>query len=197
MHAEKSSRPDTKSLIRQAARRLFARHGYEGVSMRDIALAVGVRQSAIYNHFASKQALLVDLMLGHMEDVLARLAEAVPATGDARNDLAAFTRFHLGYHIDHNEDVFLAYMEVRSLEGEGRRRIVALRDAYEARLRAILERGLTEGRFSIGDPAVHARAVLAMLTGVTTWYRDGGRLDRARVIDTYGRAVLQGAGAGS
>ena len=60
------SRPDTGAALRTHARRLFARHGYEGVSMRDIAGALGIRQSAIYNHFPSKQHLLLDLMVSHM-----------------------------------------------------------------------------------------------------------------------------------
>ena len=58
-----ATKKDTKARLLKHSRTLFARHGYEGVSMRDIAGAVGLRQSAIYNHFSCKQDLLVTLMV--------------------------------------------------------------------------------------------------------------------------------------
>jgi len=183
----------TKDAIRTEARRLFARHGYEGVSMRDIAQAVGVQQSAIYNHFDSKQTLLVDLMTAHMERVLGALKTALKAPKTPKERLEAFARFHVTYHMDQSEDVFLAYMELRSLEMPGRAQVFAIRAAYEAELRAILAAGAGQG-FKMGDPRVVARALLAMLTGVTVWYREGGALSRADVTDSYVRAALQAVG---
>lgn len=50
--------PHRRSLIVAAASDLFSRHGYERVSMSDIADAVNVRPSAIYRHFPSKNAVL-------------------------------------------------------------------------------------------------------------------------------------------
>lgn len=49
---------DTRRLILDAALDLFSTHGYYATSMRQIARAVGVRESALYHHFASKDAIL-------------------------------------------------------------------------------------------------------------------------------------------
>ena len=46
---------NTKELILLEALKLFADKGYEGVSVRDIAAEVGIRQSSLYKHFESKQ----------------------------------------------------------------------------------------------------------------------------------------------
>ncbi|MEM7751953.1 MAG: TetR/AcrR family transcriptional regulator [Pseudomonadota bacterium] len=188
------ARTNTKDDLRRHARRLFAEHGYEGVSMRDIAGSVGIRQSAIYNHFPSKQHLLVDLMVSHMEHLLDAMRAAVGTSGSPVDRLTAFARFHVTYHIDQPHDTFLAYMELRSLDGEGRAAIVPLRNAYEKTLRNILEAGDKVGVFSITDTALVARAILAMLTGVTVWFRDGGRLDRETVAEGYVTTVLQAVG---
>lgn len=179
----------TKDGIRDAARVLFANRGYEGVSMRDIAEAVGIRQSGIYNHFNGKQAILVDLMVGHMDGVLERLGVAMEGKVGAQARLEAFARFHVRDHIDRPEDVFLAYMELRSLEDAGRAQVLALRDAYEGALREILNG-------AVSDPAVTARMLLAMMTGVTVWYRDGGALSREDVVETYVRGVMGAVDAG-
>ena len=47
----------TKEKILDTALELFSRHGYDGASVRDIARAVGIRASSLYNHFPSKRAL--------------------------------------------------------------------------------------------------------------------------------------------
>ena len=53
----------TASTIRKEAERLFAARGYAAVSMRDIAEAVGIRVGGLYNHFATKQDILRDLLV--------------------------------------------------------------------------------------------------------------------------------------
>jgi len=50
---------NTKQLIEEAAMELFAEHGYNGASVRKIASKVGIRESAIYNHFANKEAIFM------------------------------------------------------------------------------------------------------------------------------------------
>ena len=194
MTLDHPARTNTKDDLRLHAKRLFAKHGYEGVSMRDIAGSVGIRQSAIYNHFPSKQHLLVDLMVSHMERLLDAMRASVGTSGTPKDRLTAFARFHVTYHIDQPEDVFLAYMELRSLEPEGRAAIVPLRNAYERALRDILEAGAKDGSFTLADTSVVARALLAMLTGVTVWFREPGRLDRETVAEAYVATALQSVG---
>lgn len=60
--------------VRDAALRLFARHGYAAVSMRQIAGEVGVQAGALYNYTPDKQNLLFALMRDHMVELL----DAVP-----------------------------------------------------------------------------------------------------------------------
>lgn len=162
--------------------------------MRDIATRVGVRPSAIYNHYPSKAALLQGLMLAHMERVVHEMGAALADATDPAGRLVIFARYHLLLHMDFPDDVFLAYSEIRSLIGEARDEVQALRDRYEGFLRDIIASGKSGGQFTTGDADVQARAIIAMLTGVTTWYREGGPLSRADVIDTYVRAVVQSCG---
>ncbi|MCD2191776.1 TetR/AcrR family transcriptional regulator [Actinomycetospora endophytica] len=53
-----NSGPATRGAVLEAARRLFIERGFDGTSMRDIAAAVEVTNSALYYHFPSKEALL-------------------------------------------------------------------------------------------------------------------------------------------
>ena len=56
----------TKEKILAAALELFSRKGFSGVSVRDIAATVGVRESAMYKHFAGKQAVFDELVDRYM-----------------------------------------------------------------------------------------------------------------------------------
>lgn len=59
------ARRDTKADILAESLRLFARAGYDGVGMRDIAAAVGIQPASLYKHYAGKQAIL-DAIVEHM-----------------------------------------------------------------------------------------------------------------------------------
>ena len=178
--------------LREAALRLFARHGFAAVSMRQIAAEVGVQAGALYLYTADKQALLFDLMRAHLEDLLADWT-APDAPPEAQ--LESFVRHHIAYHLDRPDLVFIAYMELRNLEPANFAVIEGLRRDYETQLETILKRGQASGAFEVPDTKLATLALIAMLTGVTTWYREGGRLDRKTVEDHYWRMARKSVAA--
>jgi len=170
--------------IRAAALQLFARHGYAAVSMRQIAREVGVQAGALYNYTPDKQSMLFRLMQGHMEELLAAWSQEEPRDG-AMAGLEAFVRFHIRFHLERPDAVFIAYMELRNLSPDNFARIEELRGEYEAALEGILKAGVEEGVFHVPDTKIVTLAVIAMLTGVNTWYRSGGRLSLGEVEAIY------------
>ena len=62
----------TRERIIEVSLELFAQRGFSGVSVRDIAKAVGVRESALYKHFKSKQDILDQIIV----EMQARIREA-------------------------------------------------------------------------------------------------------------------------
>jgi AcrR family transcriptional regulator len=195
MARKPGSRADiTGPRLRAEALRLFARDGYAAVSMRQIAAEVGVQAGALYLYTADKQSLLFDLMQGHMDDLLAAWSQSNPPQGDAAARLEHFARFHIRFHAARADAVFIAYMELRNLTPENFAVIEGLRKRYEIELEAILRAGQDEGSLSVPDTKLAVMALIAMLTGVNTWFREGGRLSRDRVEDIYVDMVLKAAG---
>ncbi|WP_171120961.1 MULTISPECIES: TetR/AcrR family transcriptional regulator [unclassified Ruegeria] len=170
--------------IRKAALRLFAQQGYAAVSMRQIAADVGVQAGALYNYTPDKQSLLYRLMNDHMQDLLSTYAKLErPAT--ALEALRQFVGFHIRFHLERPDEVFIAYMELRNLTPENFGEIEALRRAYEDSLEQILKDGQEVGAFLVADTKMATLAVIAMLNGVMTWYRAGGRLSLDEVEQVY------------
>ncbi|MEO1639923.1 MAG: TetR/AcrR family transcriptional regulator [Pseudomonadota bacterium] len=174
--------------LRDAALRLIAQHGYAAVSMRQIADAVGVKAGALYNYVPDKQSLLFGLMEDHLTSLLAAWQTA-PVSADPIQALEAFTRFHLRFHLPRPDQVSLAYMELRNLSPENFARIEGLRRDYEAALEEILQAGQQSGAFAVADTRVCTMALIAMLTGPSTWFRDDGRLPQAEIEAIYWRMV--------
>jgi AcrR family transcriptional regulator len=187
-----SSGPRTQEAIRREALRLIYAHGYEGMSLRDLAKEVGILQGSLYNHIETKQALLFSLMEEHMKALLKGLDAELTKTDDPVAQLTAFITFHVEYHMDRREEVYTNNSELRSLETENLKRIRALRRAYEKRVIEILDKGVKAGRFKVGNTKVAAFALIAMLTGVCNWYKPGGALSRAELIKTHTAMALRG-----
>ncbi len=180
--------------VRDAALRLFARHGFAAVSMRQIAAEVGVQAGALYLYTKDKQSLLFDLMKSHMDDLLAAWG-AERQDGSPVERLEAFTRFHIRFHLDRPDAVFIAYMELRNLDPDNFVVLEDLRRRYEDGLEEILRDGAARGAFTVPDTKLATWAVIAMLTGVNTWYREGGRLSPERIEEVYWDMVRRAVGA--
>ncbi len=183
----------TAKRVLKEALSLFAHEGYAAVSMRQIATACGLQVGALYNHFSTKQAILHALMATHMQELLQAVSIAdLPIQPDAA--LEAFIRFHIRYHINKPEEVFIAYMELRNLEPAPYTEVMKLRQQYERVLRGILRDGQAAGVFQLDDVPVTAMSIISMMTGVNTWYRYGGRLSANEIEEIYVNLVLSVVG---
>lgn len=180
--------------IREVAQSLFAKQGFAAVSMRKIAGEVGVQAGALYLYTPDKQTLLFDLMQSHMEELFAAY-NSLPPLKSTREKLDQFVRFHIGFHIDRPDAVFVSYMELRNLEPANFTVIEEMRRQYEGLLEEIVKSGQEQGVFDVADSKLATMALIAMLTGVNTWYREGGRKSRVEVEDIYAQMALKAVGA--
>jgi len=83
------SESETKIKILEVATKLFARHGYEGASIREIAREAGVNLAAVNYHFQNKQNLyyrVMDANCVRMEGEIAKLAEDNPSPAVLRKE---------------------------------------------------------------------------------------------------------------
>jgi AcrR family transcriptional regulator len=184
--------PKTMEAIRKAGLRLIFEHGYEAMSLRQLAAEVGIQAGSLYNHISTKQELLFDLIQDHINELLRQLDRALDGKQAPEERLRAFVAFHVTYHMTRKREVFIANSELRSLEPRNYEAIVALRGAYEQRLAAILGDGVEQGAFEIGDIQVATFAIIALLTGLCSWYRPGGRLTREVIVAAHEKLVLSG-----
>jgi AcrR family transcriptional regulator len=175
----------TRERILAAASRLFAERGYDGTSTRQIADAVGIRQPSLFHHFASKQAImeeLLELTYAAPADEAERLA-AEP--GAAADRLGAYVRWDVGYTLSLPYDLSAA-VAGDVLEQPAFARFRADRDRLHAARRRIIEQGMAAGEFVAMD-AAYAQQLVAAVALQTIRLRLGGP-------DAAAAFVLRGLG---
>ena len=79
----------TWGLIAQTARRLFQEHGFDAVTVADVAREADVSRKTVFNYFPTKE----DLFYSGLEFFQTRLLEAIRERKPGESILAAFERF--------------------------------------------------------------------------------------------------------
>ncbi|TDV57868.1 TetR/AcrR family transcriptional regulator [Actinophytocola oryzae] len=181
--------------IRDAALELFARDGYRATTMGDIGAAVGVRGPSLYKHVTSKQDLLARIMLDTMAALREAHGVAVRASADPAVRLRRAVEAHVRYHARHRLEAFVGNREIRSLEEPHRTAVLASRDDYEHRFRALVADGVHAGRFDVTSVRLASYAVLDLGMGVAAWYREDGELSEDEIVWYYGDLAMRIVGA--
>jgi AcrR family transcriptional regulator len=170
--------------ILDSALEVFARHGYRGASIDDIAGAAGVSKALIYEHFPSKRHLHAALIERHVGELFEALAESAATSEPGEVRLQA------------GVDAFLAFVEARPDAFR-----MLFRDAVEPEVAEMLQ-GIgqqaalqvaeliaTEPRERRGDDTEEREGIEifgALLTGavqqLALWWDDHPRVPRERLV---------------
>lgn len=173
-----------REMIVAAAARLFHERGYRGTSIEDIGAAVGMTGPAIYRHFASKEAILAELVVRSFERAERDVFAAVHGARTPREGLAEIVRRTVVHAIEETDLVTLAEREGRNLSPDMRKRIGrsqrVIFEAWIDALRAVRPRLSAEGARAT------VRAVIALILSVR--FADG--LDRDATTAHFTRMAM-------
>ena len=190
--ARRTAQARSKDVIVESAVRSVRERGYHGTTMREIADGAGINVASIYYHFpGGKQEILQTIMRETLHEHLgATRAASLGAGASAAEQLAAVMRVWVLFHLNRQAEALIGSAEMRSLEGPGRELVVALRDQQEQLFRDIVYHGVATGEFATSSPTTAARAIIAMGTAVSAWYRDDGPVGPDELADSYVELAL-------
>jgi AcrR family transcriptional regulator len=134
--------------IRVAATRLFAERGYLGVSMHDIADAVGIRAPSLYHFVGAKHELLREIALTTTHANLRNLREAEQLSDDVAEQVRLCVEQQVRFRIRFAYENQVLTRETLNLDEAGRAEVITSRDAQREIWRGIVERGVELSRFT-------------------------------------------------
>jgi AcrR family transcriptional regulator len=191
----------TREKTLQEALRLFSEKGYEAVSVRDIARAVGVKESSLYNHFRNKQDIF-DSILAEYSHRGAEFFRQYELTGeddsftaDSRTvevyrhmsgeQLAAMAgrifEFYFTDEINTRLRRMLTIEQYRSPESARLYRKLSFDDSLEYQTK-LFEEMIKAGCFRQADPYTLALAFYAPIYLIFCKFDNGGSVAEAREL---------------
>ncbi|MFB7088112.1 TetR/AcrR family transcriptional regulator [Streptomyces sp. NPDC056296] len=135
--ATRTDAPTRREQILKEAARLFAERGFHGVGVDEIGAAVGISGPGLYRHFAGKDAMLAELLVGISDSLLTgakrRLAEADGVTGSGVGPEAVLDSFiegHIDFALDDRPLITLHDRELDRLRDADRKMVRQLQRQY-------------------------------------------------------------------
>lgn len=170
---------------------LFARHGYHGTGIAELAKAVGLGRGALYHYIGSKEALLYAISRTQVDRMNAQ-AEAVLRAGLPPEELLReMARGLLRNIADHRSEWAVFFRDYSALSGERRDHVIAARERYEGYWRQALDRGVEAGVLR-PTPALLVKGILGMLNYTYLWFEPDGALTPEELADEYVDTLLRG-----
>jgi AcrR family transcriptional regulator len=177
------------------AAELFAREGFENVSMGRLADAVGISKAGVYHYFRAKREILDTIVVTTLDGLIESVAAATADVKRPRDRLTAFMTAHAAYF----EANYWAFTTM--LVGFGglgsratRQAVVEQRDRYEGLLRQILQAGVDSGDFRAVDLPTASRAALSMLNWMARWFDPSGPERATEIAARYAELLVDGLG---
>jgi AcrR family transcriptional regulator len=161
----------TRLRILLAGLKLFGAQGYHGTAIRDIAAAGGMQSASLYSHFASKEAILAELVfIGHDAHHQILLRALLESGADPREQLRALITAHVAAHCRWADLAVVSNYERQHLSPELGAPSTALRERSVQLLVEILARGKAQGVFDIVDDVTTRGALGALGLSALMWY---------------------------
>lgn len=193
-----SHRTPRKDEILDVAAELFAEHGYEAVSLLEIARAVGLSKTTLYHYFESKDEILGTLIVATIRQLNQFVATSVPEKAPADQKLIAFMEAQAEFFETHRTQFKVLLTQFGNLTDPATRdSAVEWRVQYENAIRSIIQEGVASGAFAAERPNTVVRAVLASLYWLVRWYQPDGAKKARQIAREYAELMLYGVAARS
>ena len=181
-------RPSRREQILRAAAQLFAERGSRSVGVDDVGAAVGVTGPAIYRHFASKDAMLAEMLVRISERLLAGGTAQVAAAGaDPVDQLRALIAFQVDFALDNPALITVQDRDLGALRDADARQVRQLQRRYVEEWVAVLSR--LDPVASTASCRARAHAVFGLINSTP---HSAGRLARPAMA-----ALLAGMAEGA
>jgi TetR/AcrR family transcriptional regulator, cholesterol catabolism regulator len=186
-------RKSRRGEILQCFTEMVSERGYDEVSVRDVAEALGISKGTILHHFRSKEALLEQLNADYMRRRLAEAADFLAEFEDPVDQLQLIVyQLMLSQQDDRAATVAFSREIVRSASEEMMAEVRAMRDQYSQLVIDVIRRGVRSGAFDEVDPQLTALQVFGMCNWSWTWFRPDGAWPASRIADEFCRTLIGG-----
>ncbi len=186
-------RTPRKDEILDVAAGMFAERGFDGVSLVEIAGAVGLSKATLYHYFSNKEEILGTIVVTTIRDLNAFIDKAIADVNEPAARLTAFLEAQADFFELHQRGFQVLLTRFSNLtEPRLRDEAVEWRVNYENTIKSIIRDGVIAGVFRADRPNSVVRAVLASVYWLARWYRPNGPQRARDIAREWADVVLYG-----
>ena len=175
-----------REAILEAAAHLYARRGFQGASIADLAKATGTSKSLIYHYFPSKDDILHETMAAHL-DALVAAADDATRSGGPEAKLRALTHAFMRLYVGAEDSHKVLLNELDNLPAERRAEVVAKQRRIIGSVETLIAEIRPEG------PAFPLTMLFfGMINWTHTWFRPEGDVSADMLADMAVDMMLDG-----
>ena len=178
-------------IVAQAAR-LYARHGFLGASVADLAMACDVSKSAIYHYYTSKEDILYDVMISHVRALEGAAAAAMALDAPAQDKLRALARRFMALYVGAADRHKVLLNDLDHLPKPRRAEIVAVQRGLIEAVRTLLAEIAPGLRKKSGESFAAAMLFFGAINWTHTWFDAKGPVEAQRLADMAVDVTLGG-----
>jgi AcrR family transcriptional regulator len=160
---------ERRAQLIEVGRSVFAKHGYEGTSVEEIAKRAKVSKPIVYEHFGGKEGLYAVIVDREMDYVERRINEAI-SSGSPRERVERASLAFLRYVRDHPDG--FAVLSQDSPLSSSRGTISSLLNGLAERVGDVFVSALNEAGYDTKAAPIYANALIGMVTFVGTWWTE-------------------------
>ena len=179
-----------REAIVDKAAQLFARAGFRGASVADLAVACATSKSLIYHYYASKEDILFAVMSSHIDQLEQDVADVRTMDGTAAERLRGLIHRFMGHYVGAADRQKVLLNELDNLPQAERNSVVSKQRSIVDAVVDLLGRA---GIGKVDRVTLRARAMLlfGMINWTHTWYDPAGPLS-PNVIAEMALAMVLG-----
>ncbi|HMQ82225.1 MAG TPA: TetR/AcrR family transcriptional regulator [Saprospiraceae bacterium] len=181
-----------RQFIQETAAMLFREKGFAATSMRDLAKAVDLQASSLYNHFPSKQEILWEICRENATRFLDGMKAIQEQYQHPAKKVEALIRLHIQIATSDATSVTSFNDEWRHLTEPHLSNFRQMRKDYQDRFRAIIEEGIASGEFRPIHPMVALLTLLSSVRWIYDWYQTNKKLTTNDLETQLSELVLKG-----
>ena len=181
---------EKREAITAQAAKLFARKGFAGASISDLAERCDVSKSLIYHYYASKEEILFDVMQEHIDDLVRVVDTQKNNSASPRDQFITLTKALLRRYQGAADSQKVLLYELDSLPNELHEDIVSKQRKIIATVEAALLSAKPE--LKNDQKTLRAKAMLffGMLNWTHTWFKPKGAISRDGLAEMAAETIL-------
>lgn len=183
---------ERKQSIVDAAAALYARRGFNGASVADLAEECGTSKSLIYHYYQSKEDILFDVMISHVRALDAAARAVAVAPGAPAQKLRALAHAFMQLYVGAADRHKVLLNELDNLDDGRRGEIVKTQRGLIAIVQGLLTEIAPVLNARPGESFAAAMLFFGMINWTHTWFDPGGPVSADAIADMAVDVALKG-----